>query len=231
MIRNCCIRTIFAGGLTGIALSVGCSNKPAETSITKIERHQASEMEQLAHVGNFWISEQPTERDLIWMRDNEVTMVIDVRARDEDRGFDERAVVVSLGMRYNPAPLELDQDYTIRYFDFLRETMRTRRDVPTLIHGSSANRAAAVWMAYRVLDDKVPYSVALAEAQIAGLNEDAPRLIVDQYLMEKGVNIKPKGTAGDSSGTTVTAVDGPDEVIYEITEEKSAPDETDTRRD
>lgn len=195
-----------------IALFTGCSNSTKQEDLKKITRHQASEMEQLSHVGNVWISEQPTEEDLVWMRDNAVSMVLDTRGRKEDRGFDERAYVVSLGMTYHLIPLETDQDFVIRYFDMTRDILKTRTDVPTLIHGESADRAAAVWMVTRVLDDRVSYEVALAEAEIAGLNQEATLRLVQQYLMEQGVSFDfSKGLAG---AAVLEASPGPDEMIY-----------------
>ena len=195
-----------------LALLAGCSSKAKQEDLKKITRHQASQMEQLAHVGNVWISEQPTEKDLIWMRDNAVSMVMDTRGREEDRGFDERAYVVSIGMQYHPIPLEIDQDFVIRYFDMTRDVLSSRQDVPTLIHGETADRAAAVWMVSRVLDDKVDYEVALAEAEIAGLNREVTLRLVQQYLMERGVSFDySKGLAGSAP---MQAEPGPDEIIY-----------------
>ena len=195
-----------------LALGGCASTDDNSDALTKITRHQASDMEQLCHVGNIWISEQPTQRDLLWMRDNAVTLVIDARGREEDRGFDERAYVVSLGMQYHPMPLETDQDYVIRYFDRSRNILNSRRDIPTLIHGESADRAAAIWMVSRVLDDEVPYRAALAEAEVAGLQNEATLLLVQQYLLGKGVTMDL--SAGLDGAAVLEAEDGPDEVIY-----------------
>jgi len=208
--HSICRSVLFLGLL--LPILGGCSTPSTDGEITRIVRHQASEMEQLSHVGNVWISEQPTESDLVWMRDNAVSMVIDVRGRDEDRGFDERAYVVSLGMRYQTAPLEVDQDFVIRYFEFTRNILRNRKDIPTLIHCGTANRAAAVWMVYRVLDENVSYATALAEAEIAGLNNPRTLTLVQQYLLSNGV--KGDFTAGLAGAAPMTATDGPDEVIY-----------------
>ena len=210
IIHFICRSVLFFGLL--LPILGGCSTPSTEGEITQIVRHQASEMEQLSHVGNVWISEQPTEADLVWMRDNAVSMVIDVRGRNEERGFDERAYVVSLGMRYQSVPLEVNQDFVIRYFEFTRNILRNRKDIPTLIHCASANRAAAVWMVYRVLDENVAYSTALAEAEIAGLNDPRTLTLVQQYLQSNGV--KGDFAAGLSAATPMTATDGPDEVIY-----------------
>lgn len=204
---------------------VACSSEVKREDLQTITRHRASEMEQLAHVGNVWISEQPTREDLIWMRDNAVTMVIDTRGRTEDRGFDERAFVVSLGMRYHLMPLEADQDFVIRYFDQARNILATRKDVPTLIHGESANRAAAVWMVYRVLDDGVAYDVALAEAEIAGLRSEATLKLVQQYLMANGVRMDDPD-AGLAGAAPMTSEPGPDEVTHRPAEAATTEDDT-----
>jgi hypothetical protein len=140
-------------------------------------------------------------------------MVMDTRGREEDRGFDERAYVVSIGMQYHPIPLETDQDFVIRYFDMTRDVLKSRKDVPTLIHGETADRAAAVWMVSRVLDDKVDYEVALAEAEIAGLNREVTLRLVQQYLMERGVSFDY--TKGLGGAATMKAEPGPDETIYQ----------------
>lgn len=222
--------------LSTLALLAGCSESVKQQDLKKISRHQASDMEQLAHIGNVWISEQPTEDDLVWMRDNAVSMVMDTRGRKEERGFDERAFVVSLGMRYHLIPLETDQDFVIRYFDMTRDILKTRQGVPTLIHGDTADRAAAVWMVTRVLDDRVAYDVALAEAEIAGLNQEATLRLVQQYLMDHNVSFDfAKGLSG---AAVMEAEPGPDETIYrpasengqavESDDEKSTPETADS---
>ena len=190
----------------------GCASSGPAKDVAPVVRHKVSDMAQLTNVGNIWISEQPTEAELIWMRDNKVSMVIDVRGRGEDRGFEERAYVVSLGMRYQSSPLEIDQDVVVRYFDSTRNILRTRKDIPTLIHCGTANRAAAVWMVYRVLDEKVSYPVALAEAEIAGLNNPETLTLVQQYLLANGVEADFSG--GLSAAAPLSATDGPEEVIY-----------------
>ncbi|MAJ47935.1 MAG: hypothetical protein CBC35_11815 [Planctomycetes bacterium TMED75] len=200
--------------LTTLAVGfAGCAQSSASKApVTKIQFLEANDMQELTHVGNVWISEQPTESDLIWMRDNYVSLVIDTRLRDEDRGFDERAYVVSLGMKYRSRPLDISQDFTIRYFDDLRMTLMSRRDVPTLIHGDSADRAAAVWLTYRVLDERVSYAQALNEAKLAGLSNDATIRLVNQYLLSNGVNINV-----DTDAVVIDAEPGPDEMIYHVT--------------
>ena len=146
------------------------------------------------------------------MRDNYVSLVIDTRGREEEREIDEQAYVVSLGMKYRLEPLDPDQGFTIRYFDRIRSTLRGRRDVPTLIHGESADRAAAAWLPYRVLDEHVPYPQALAEARIAGLESEATLRLAEQYLLAHGVDVSHK------SDVTVTSQEAPDETIFSITE-------------
>ena len=118
-------------------------------------------------------------------------------------------------MKYRLEPLAPEEDFTVEYFDRIRSTLYARRDVPTLIHGETADRAAAAWLPYRILDENVPYPQALAEARIAGLENDKTLRIVQQYLLRKGVDIK------DTTMVDVTAEDGPDETIFHIEEQKT----------
>ena len=178
--------------------------------MSQIKSAQSGDMSQLSRIGNVWLSEQPTEDDLVWLRDNFVTVVIDTRLRSEDRGFDERAYVVSLGMNYRSEPLDTDMDYSINYFDRIRTTLVSRRGVPTFIHGETADRAAAVWMPFRVLDEKVSYSQALAEAKIAGLSEPSTIRIVNQYLLSRGVDIQ-------TQEVEIKSEPGPDEINDQVT--------------
>ena len=196
----------------------GCSQpKASSVPVTKIEFLEANDMQQLTHVGNIWISEQPSESDLLWMRDDYVTLVIDTRMRDEDRGFDERAYVVGSGMKYRSRPFDTSQDFTIRYFDDLRSTFWSRKDIPTLIHGETADRAAAVWVTYRVLDEKVSYVQAINEAKLAGLENEATIRLVNQYLLSNGVDISV-----NTDAVVIEAVDGPDEIIYNVSPEDTS---------
>ena len=67
-------------------------------------------------------------------------------------------------------------------------------------------------MVSRVLDDEVPYRAALAEAEVAGLQNEATLLLVQQYLLGKGVTMDL--SAGLDGAAVLEAEDGPDEVIY-----------------
>ncbi|MCH2143988.1 MAG: hypothetical protein MK082_02450 [Phycisphaerales bacterium] len=211
----------------------GCSSSQSKEPMHTITRHNGCEMEQLSNIGAIWISEQPTESDFIWMRDNGVSLVLDVRSRDVDPSMLERAYVVTLGMKYQAIPMEDDQDYVIKYFDYVRDILNTRKHAPTLIHGVTADRAAGVWMVHRVLDDKVGYSIALAEAELAGLDQASTLLLVQQYLMSFGVDVDLE--AGLSAAAPMTSEQGADEVIHvpdpSPEETASAPQDEDSRRD
>ena len=211
------ILPILLVAVASTALLQGCSSgsQARKVPVTKIQFLEANDMQELSHVGNVWISEQPTESDLVWMRDNYVSLVIDTRLRDEDRGFDERAYVVGLGMKYRSRPLDISQDFTIRYFDDLRMSLWARRDIPTLIHGDTADRAAGVWLTYRVLDERVPYAQAFNEAKLAGLENEATIRLVNQYLLSNGVNIRI-----NTDAVVIEAEDGPDEMIYHVSPAK-----------
>ena len=95
----------------------------------------------------------------------------------------------------------------------------TRGNIPTLIHGETADRPAGVWMTYRVLDENVPYAEALEEAKLAGLSSEPMITLVNQYLRANGVAIPDPPRP-----VQVAETDGPDE-IEEIVSEVPPADE------
>ncbi|MEC9157201.1 MAG: hypothetical protein VYB77_03625 [Planctomycetota bacterium] len=203
-----------------LCLVGGCStSNPSKIPMTRMKVMNTVDMPQLSHCGDIWISCQPTEEDLIWFRNNYITMVIDTRLRDEERGFEEQAYVIGLGMEYRLRPLDIQQNFTIRYFDGVRAMLVTRNNIPTLIHGETADRPAGVWMTYRVLDENVPYAQALEEAKLAGLNSEAMITLVNQYLQANGVTIPDP-----PQPVQVVETDGPDEIEETVVEVPPADD-------
>jgi protein tyrosine phosphatase (PTP) superfamily phosphohydrolase (DUF442 family) len=111
---------------------------------------------------------QPDAADLAIARERGVKTVISLRRDTESVGFDERAEAARLGLAYVSLPWSGPDELTDAVFDearrLLRETPR-----PLLLHCGSANRVAAVWLPWRVLDDGAEYDPALAEARQIGL--------------------------------------------------------------
>jgi uncharacterized protein (TIGR01244 family) len=109
---------------------------------------------------------QPNEAALAVFAKEGYTTVIDLRTIDEDRGMDEAAVVVGLGMEYVALPIGSD-GITFENAKTLDEFIDAA-DGPVLLHCGSSNRVGAL--------------LALSKS-LAGADDDAAL----QYGQEGGL--------------------------------------------
>ena len=95
--------------------------------------------------------------------------MIDLRSRDEDRGFDEEKVTGKAKMAYTNVevtPDTLTQSKVLFFLMMLREAER-----PAILHCSTGSRAAALYYSWLVLEKGMPEDQALTQAQAAGLRD------------------------------------------------------------
>lgn len=110
---------------------------------------------------------QPTTEDLAEIAAAGYKSVLDLRAPEEDRGFDEPVRVRELGLVYVNLPFvpaELDTATLDRFRELLRTTER-----PVLVHCGTSNRVGAALLAHWVLDAKLDLASARERATAAGL--------------------------------------------------------------
>ena len=113
-----------------------------------------------------------------------VTTVIDFRKPSEATGFDEKAGVESLGLKYVNIPFQNETDLSDEVFDTTRASLKDLKGA-ALLHCRSGNRAAAAWLPYRVLDNGVSWDQALAEAKAIGLKNPAAEAKAKDYIERK----------------------------------------------
>jgi uncharacterized protein (TIGR01244 family) len=89
--------------------------------------------------------------------------------------------VSGAGMAYVHVPFADADGLTDAVFDTLREQLKNA-ERPILLHCNSANRVGAVWLAHRVLDGKLTYDDAAAEARTIGLKDDDLDKRARQYI-------------------------------------------------
>jgi len=123
--------------------------------------------------GGVLLGGQPSPDELRWAASAGLRTVVNLREACEDAGFDECALVTSLGMEYWNLGFKDPDTLTDDVFDRCRLLMVDRSKVPLLLHCASANRVGAVWLAHRVLDCEVPYDDALLDAVEVGLRTAA----------------------------------------------------------
>lgn len=116
---------------------------------------------------------QPSGEQIQLLAEEGYHAVIDLRAPDEPRGFDEPAAARDSGLTYLNIPVSpatLDQATIDRFLAALRTVQP-----PVLIHCGTASRTGALLYAWLVLEKREPPAKALAHAKAAGLRQ--PELI------------------------------------------------------
>ena len=101
-----------------------------------------------------------------------VRTVLDLRADDEDRGFDEARVTRDAGIDYVHLPVT-SETLDDRLFDRFRMLLLDDARAPFFVHCASGNRVAVALIPHLVLDRRMPVDSALAVARRVGL-KDSP---------------------------------------------------------
>lgn len=130
-------------------------------------------MDGFYRAGRLIVGPQPTEGDLLTLRERGVGTVINLRSRGEVEDperttFDQPAVLRELGVRYEHIPLGGDDGYSpedVERFDaILREA-----DGDVLVHCASGGRARSMWQAWLI--SKRGYSAEEADAIARSLGQ------------------------------------------------------------
>lgn len=138
--------------LTFIALLAvaGCTNTSAPTSAAPSAAASAAASAAVADLMNgaqplpgVTTSGQPKQADLQRVADAGYVAVIDLRAPNEDRGFDEKSTVEGLGMNYISLPISGAGGITYENASLLDEKLK-EIDGPVLLHCASSNRVGAL---------------------------------------------------------------------------------------
>lgn len=111
---------------------------------------------------------QPDETALRAAREAGYTTVVNLRTDAEPIGFDERAVVEGLGMRYLQIPVAGAAGVTEDNARALRAAIYEAAPQPVLVHCGTANRVGALVAVASALDG-ASVDEALADGRRAGL--------------------------------------------------------------
>lgn len=124
---------------------------------------------------DMFIGGQPTEKALRDLKAKGVTTVVNLRMPEEMArvGFDEAALVKTLGMKYVHIPMRgTDANpYGPKQLDAFAAAM-AEADGKVLLHCTVAWRASHLWAAYLIRERKVPVATALAQARMINLMDD-----------------------------------------------------------
>jgi uncharacterized protein (TIGR01244 family) len=109
-----------------------------------------------------------------------VRTVINLRPASEPSGYDEAALVTSLGMNYVNIPIAGPADLTRENAVRLAEALKTAGDGPTLVHCASGNRVGALFALKARYLDGLGIDESLMVGRGAGLTAMEP--VVRQIL-------------------------------------------------
>jgi protein tyrosine phosphatase (PTP) superfamily phosphohydrolase (DUF442 family) len=169
------------------------------------------EVKNVHRSGNLIFSGQFSPDDIKAMKQLGIQRVITLRTLGEVN-FDEPKSATDAELEFHRVPFaseeSLTDDVFVKVRDLLRDDSRK-----TLLHCGSANRVGGVWLTYRVLDQGVDISTALAEARKIGLK--APfiqRKALDYIKRQKAADLlvpeNPKGNADVTFVTATQTADG-----------------------
>lgn len=118
--------------------------------------------------GNLLAAGQPDEATLRAARDAGYTTVVNLRTDGEPIGFDERAVVEALGMRYLQIPVAGAAGVTDENARALQTAITDAAPRPVLVHCGTANRVGALVALASALDG-AELEDAIIDGRRAGL--------------------------------------------------------------
>ncbi len=111
---------------------------------------------------------QPSAAHLIALARAGYRTVLDLRAPDEPRGFDESAAMRAAGLRYVTLPVT-SATFVDSTFDAFRHAMRVAGPQGVFVHCASGNRVGAAMVPWLVLDRGWELERAIAAARVGGL--------------------------------------------------------------
>jgi uncharacterized protein (TIGR01244 family) len=109
-----------------------------------------------------------------------------INLRTDKEGVDiaaEKKLAEEAGLKNILVPVDGNNPQNSSADEFIK-VVRNEQNNPILICCGSGNRAAAMWMIYRVVEEGKNEQDALIEAQKAGLKSEVMKKFVDNYIKE-----------------------------------------------
>ncbi|MEM7613347.1 MAG: protein tyrosine phosphatase family protein [Pseudomonadota bacterium] len=141
----------------------------------------------------FASSGQPTEAQLVTLRDNGLQRVVYIAYSDHERSLPNAdRLAKQLGLEYIHIPVEWNSP-TRSDFELFAAVMQQDADKSTLLHCQMNYRASAFAMLYRVLYQDVPLAQAKADMNTVWTPNETWTNLVLTVLKANGVNPNCEG--------------------------------------
>ncbi len=147
----------------------------------KLQKTQLGSTNPVHLCGKVYLAGQPGSQDLKEAKRLGVECVVSLRDPGE-LPWNEAEAAKEAGLKFLQLPVKSPDALTDEVFDKVREILRDSADHSVLLHCGAAVRVGAVWLAFRVLDQGVPYEQALAEAHTIGLRVPAYEAKAKAYI-------------------------------------------------
>lgn len=161
-----------------VSIAIGLA---AQGKSAKPESVKCGSIQKLSRLGEIYVGGQPGKEDFAELKKLGIKTILNFRKADEV-SFDERALAEAHGLIYVHLPFQKADELTDAIFDKARAVLRDRKNWPILVHCGSANRAATVWLVFRVLDEQTPYDQAVQEAREMGLRSSDYEQRAREYI-------------------------------------------------
>jgi len=160
-------------GATGILLLCACTSSLHEAPVGPAQAvTDWIGLEKLTRAGRIFFGGQPTSEALRIAQKRGITVVVNLRSDRETQalGFDEEALVRTLGIEYVTIPIT-PKTFGTDHADRLKAVLGRTRG-PILIHCGSSNRVGAVWALYLNRHRGIALEDAVELGRRAGLRSD-----------------------------------------------------------
>lgn len=182
MIRS---RSLLLWGFCLLVTFNTFADEPKAVKPPQLEACKLGEVDRIHRFDKIFLAGQPTADDFkLAHKQDGLKTVINLRTAEELE-FDEAATLKGLSINYHHVPIKSAAALKDDDFDKARKVLGDKKNHPVMMHCASANRVGAVWLVYRVLDDKVPYEKALEEAKKVGLRAPDLEAKAKDYIAKK----------------------------------------------
>ena len=146
--------------------ALASAQKPGDDPVLK-----ATELGATRNVHSFGkclLCGQPSAEEFAEAKSRGVEAVITLREKGEI-AWDEKSTVEGLGLKFYDFGFNSTDSLTDDKFSKVLAILAKSKQTPVMLHCASANRVGAVWLAHRVLNDKLTIDEATKEAREVGL--------------------------------------------------------------
>lgn len=176
-----CRNIMIASSLLCLLIAPACSVQPPQSISPVPSTLSSPSISNLANPEpNVLASGQPEATQIRQLARDGVEHVFDLRTDSESRGYDELALVTSLGMIYSRLPIGGAEDLTPANVDAFDQHLARHGDQKILVHCGSSNRVGAMaalranWLQHKSPDEALSIGRAWG---LTGLEPDVRALL------------------------------------------------------